>query len=70
VSSSIPPRDLIRAALEFALPQIEIVSPSLVICLGLVTFDALRRANGLAWVGKMESAIDAPFTVGNSRVWC
>ena len=70
ISSRIPERDLIRAAREFALPQIEIVSPRLVICLGLVTFDALRRAYGLARVGKTEPAINSPFTVGNSRVWC
>lgn len=70
MSRPIPSRDLIRAAREFALPQIAIVSPRLVICLGLVTFDALRRAHGLARAGKMEPAINSPFTVGNSRVWC
>jgi len=70
ISSRIPERDLIRAAREFALPQIEIVSPRLVICLGLVTFEALRSAYGLAHAGKMEPAINSPFTVGNSRVWC
>jgi uracil-DNA glycosylase len=70
VSSPIPDRDLIRAAREFALPQIGIVSPRLVICLGLVTFDALRRAYDLPRAGKMDSAINSPFTVGSSRVWC
>lgn len=70
VSSRIPERDLIKAALEYALPQIEIVRPRLVICLGLVTFDALRRSVGLARVGRMNQAIDSPFTLGESRVWC
>ena len=70
VSGRVPERDLIKAALEFALPQIEIVRPRLVICLGLVTFDALRRSLGLARAGRMNLAIDSPFTVGESRVWC
>lgn len=52
VSGPIPRGDLIQAAREFALPQIEIVSPRLVICLGLVAFDALRRAHGLACTHK------------------
>ena len=37
-------RDFVRAANEFALPQIQIVEPKIVICLGLATFNALRRA--------------------------
>jgi hypothetical protein len=70
VSGQIPTRDLIRAAREFALPQIEIVRPRLVICLGLVTFDALRCATGLPCAGKIALAISSPFQVGDSRVWC
>ncbi len=48
ISSSIPMGDLIRAAQEFALPQIEIVRSKIVICLGLNTFNAVQcelRAN-------------------------
>lgn len=70
VSSHIPERDLIKAALAFALPQIEIVGPRLVICLGLVTFDALRRSRGLPRSGGMNLAINSPFHIGESRVWC
>ena len=70
VSSRIPEQDLMSAAKEFALPQIEIVNPRLVICLGLATFDALRRVHGLARAGNMDASINSPFTVGNSRVWC
>lgn len=70
VNSRIPQPDLIRAAREFALPQIAIVSPRLVVCLGLVTFEALRQALGLPRVGRMAVAIDSPFTLGGSRVWC
>lgn len=70
VSTRIPQRDLVRAAQEFALPQIAIVAPRLVVCLGLVTFQALRQAVGLPSAGSMELAINSPFTVGQSRVWC
>ena len=70
VSSRIPKTDLVRAARAFALPQIEIIRPKLVVGLGLDTFDALRRAKGLASVGKMELAINSPFQIGISQVWC
>jgi uracil-DNA glycosylase len=46
-SAPIPFRDLVRCARTYALPQIEIVSPRMAICLGKRTFDAIRRASGL-----------------------
>lgn len=70
VSTRIPQRDLVRAAQEFALPQIAIVNPRLVVCLGLVTFQAVRKAVGLRAVVGMELAINSSFTLGKSRVWC
>src|SRR5437879_11531266 len=44
LSSGIPRRDLRRGAVEFALPEMKIVRPKLVICFGLATFNALREA--------------------------
>jgi hypothetical protein len=41
----------------------------LVICLGLVTFKALRDAYGFEPAGNMEAAINSPFTVHNRRIW-
>lgn len=70
VSRRIPERDLVRAAQEFAIPQIDIVRPRLVICLGLLTFDAMRRAFGLSRSGSMEAAIASPFLANSSRIWC
>lgn len=70
ISSSIPIGDFVRAAHEFALPQIEIVRPKLVICLGLNTFNAVRIACEHAPAGRMDEAIASPFTFGESRVWC
>lgn len=69
MSARILKRDLLRAATEFALPQIEIVSPKLVICLGMVTFNAVRAASGLAPSVNMQAAIDSPFALGKSRIW-
>lgn len=70
ISSSIPMGDLIRAAQEFALPQIEIVRPTLVVCLGLNTFNAIRIVCEYAPVRRMDEAIASPFTFNESRVWC
>ncbi len=44
MSSPVPRQDLIQAAKSFGLPQIEIVNPKIVICIGLATFNALRKA--------------------------
>jgi hypothetical protein len=72
MSASIPIGDLIRAAREFAMPQITIVNPMLVICLGKKTFNALRRACDLSPCKTLDSAIDSPFDLpsSTSRVWC
>ena len=63
-------KDLVRAAQEFALPQVEIICPKLVVCLGGATFNAIRRARGYKDWLKMDSAIESPFEVGRSRIWC
>lgn len=70
ISSSIPMGDLIRAAQEFALPQIQIVHPKLVICLGLKTFNAVRIACEHTPARRMDEAIASPFTFNESLVWC
>jgi hypothetical protein len=62
--------DLIRAATVYAIPQIEIIKPRLVVCLGKNTFDALRRAHGLGCTRKMDDAIASPFDINQSRIWC
>jgi uracil-DNA glycosylase len=70
ISSYIPRRELVRAAQEFALPQIQIVQPKLVICLGLNTFNAIRIALGQTPAQRMNEAIASPFTIDKSRIWC
>lgn len=58
LSSRIPFTDLRCAAENFALPQIRIVAPKLVICLGKNTFNARRVAVGHPRCRDMASAID------------
>ncbi|MES2641039.1 MAG: uracil-DNA glycosylase family protein [Myxococcota bacterium] len=71
MSAAIPQSDLLRAARDYALPQVEIVNPALVVCFGLRTFNALRVASGGKAIGPMASAIEAPFTAPNgAKVWC
>lgn len=69
MSASLQERDLVRAAVEFGIPQIEIVRPKIVICLGMATFNAVRKAAGLPSARNMQDAIDSTFSVGGSRVW-
>jgi hypothetical protein len=72
MNKSIARRDLVRAAQEFALPQIEIVGPRLAICLGKAAFDALAIASGHRLAKSLAEAIEiaSPFEIGNTRVWC
>ena len=70
MGKSIPRRDLLRAAQEFGLPQIEIIKPRLVICLGKATFNAIREAAGFEGMPDVGSAIAKPFNLGKARIWC
>jgi restriction system protein len=70
MNADIPRDDMLRAAREFALPQIRIVKPKLVICLGLSTFNALRQASGWSRCSPLELAISKPFNIDTASVWC
>ena len=69
-SARLPMKDLRHAARKFGVPQVEIVQPVLVICMGLDTFNAVRDACGLLPCRKLADAIDSPFTHGKVRLWC
>jgi uracil-DNA glycosylase len=69
-SAPINMKDLVRAAKEFALPQVEIVAPKIAVCLGLATYNAVRRAAGIRPVTPLEVAIQSPFAFGPTRIWC
>jgi hypothetical protein len=70
MNASIPIRDLVRAAREFALPQIEIVEPRLAVSLGKAAFDAVAAAAGRRRSRSLAEAIESPFEIGKTQVWC
>ncbi|TLU56252.1 MAG: hypothetical protein FDX02_01580 [Chlorobium sp.] len=69
VSAEISDEDLRWAAKEFALPQIAIVQPKLVICCGKDTFNAVRVAAGEKEVETVEEGINASFSLYGSQIW-
>ena len=69
-SAGIPLKHLVASAQRFTLPEVRIVSPQLVICLGLRTFLALMRAVGLKGSPKVDQAVKAPFKFANAMIHC
>ena len=70
MNASIAKRDLLRAAREFALPQIEIVGPRLAVCLGKSAFNAVAVAAGRHGAKSLADAIAYPFEIGSTQIWC
>jgi uracil-DNA glycosylase len=70
MQARIPSGDLMCAARTFAWPQIEIVRPKLVVCLGVETFNALRTTRALATRRPFPVALDSSFDNMFSRIWC
>jgi hypothetical protein len=70
MNASIKSKDLVRAAKDFALPQIKIIAPRLVICLGKTAFNAVAAAAGMPVAKTLDIAIETPFAVGETKVWC
>lgn len=70
MSAPLPGRLLRWAAAEYALPHIDILTPRLVVALGLATFRALAAATGRPSASCLEQAIAEPFDHGEARVWC
>ena len=69
-SARIPAKDLHWSAQTFTIPEIEIVSPKLVICLGLVTFRALSYVAGQRQPRTMADAVSSPWAYGATMVHC
>ncbi|MEY9741220.1 hypothetical protein ABIF65_000594 [Bradyrhizobium japonicum] len=63
MNARIPFSDLVKSTLEYALPQIKIVRPKMVLCLGSAPFNALRRACNLrGWMNLERSfQVGTPF---------
>ena len=70
MDASMKRRDLVRAANEFALPQIVIVEPRFAVCLGMAAFNAVAVAAGQPRAKTLDSAIASRFTSRNTMIWC
>lgn len=70
MSGNIPFSMLREAAREFAIPQIRIIQPKLVISLGLNCFNALATEFGAARRKSIAEAIQAPLDIGSGMIWC
>lgn len=68
MSAPIPIRDLMYSAKKYAIPQIDIMKPRLVICLGGSTYNAIRRALTLRPV-RLQEALDHPVRRGESVIF-
>lgn len=68
MNSPIPTKDLLFCATEFLLPQVEILRPKLVVCLGLRTFNAVRNATSLNSVSNVAAMVALRFRIGTSVV--
>jgi uracil-DNA glycosylase len=70
ISAPIPWKALTRAAEEFALPQIDIVRPRLVLAFGKSCFNAIEAALGHQPSGRLSEAIEKPIEYTDTRIWC
>ena len=68
MSAGIPSGDFRYAAETYLLPQIRIVAPRLVICLGAATYNSLRRAVGLEKATGIDAIVESEFRIGDTRV--
>lgn len=69
ISSGIPASALVQAAITYAIPQIEIVSPKVVICLGASVFNSIRRGLDKKPVKGLAEAIARPFAFNGASIW-
>jgi restriction system protein len=65
---SIRSKDMRWAVREFLLPQIKIIKPRLVLCLGLAVYDAIRASSELRPVRRLADAINSPFKLDGCHV--
>lgn len=70
MNASIPRRDMVRAAKEFAIPQIEIVGPTTAVCLGLPAFNSIRISLGHKPVRTIDEGVKLPFMYKQTEIWC
>ncbi|TPN53904.1 hypothetical protein [Mesorhizobium sp. B1-1-7] len=62
-------RDMRRSAFEYALPQIEIIKPRVVLCIGSSAYNAIRFSQGCRYASIASSLGEAPLRVGSIPVF-
>jgi len=70
MTAAIPARDLVQAVERYALPQIDIVQPRLVIALGLAVYNALTRVLGARREETLDAAVGAPVRYSRTLISC
>jgi len=70
MSAGIPTKDMVRAASEFAIPQIDIIQPVTVACLGLPAFNSIAIALGRKRAKSIEEGVNSPLDYGEIQIWC
>lgn len=71
ISAGIPVHLIREMAEQYAKPQVEIIKPRIVICLGRATYNGLRHAYGKPELGSMTAAMEVGyFTDGETQIWC
>ena len=68
MGAGIPLKDFKLSTIEYAVPQIEIIDPKLVICVGGQPFNALRSASKLGYLKLDTHFPDQSFVLGSSMV--
>lgn len=69
MSAGVPFADLKKAAEIYTVPEIEIVAPRLVVCLGADVYRAILKTLELPPAGNLDMAIKSPFCFGDAHVW-
>lgn len=65
MTGNIPMRDMQYCAETYTLPQIRIVQPAMAICLGVKTFNSIRRALGLPDLKLKDAHVPSAHTLCN-----
>jgi len=70
LNANIPANLMLKAATEFCIPQIEIVKPKIVVCMGTTAFNAIRQSKGLKKVKNLQDGFEQPFMDNGTEYWC
>ena len=70
MNSKIPHSFMRRAASDFLIPAIKVISPKLVVCFGLSVFNAVRQELGFGRVTNIEEAVTSHIFFEGAIIFC